>query len=180
MTTSSSIHSNAFNFLSFVETGVDPRTGLYTCSLSLPELQCNDLCGPNLPLRLGYSPLNTSDSGFGKGWTLQLSQYNTRNSVVSLASGETFKVTSTSSGDGRLLMREQKIETFRLFKIDDKRFRLVHKSGLVEELMTDSNDPVALPVAQYSPQGHRISLEYLPFPGGRMLSSVINLSLIHI
>ena len=43
MTTSSSIHSNAFNFLSFVDTGTDPRTGQYTCSLSLPELNANQL-----------------------------------------------------------------------------------------------------------------------------------------
>ncbi|WP_175651650.1 RHS repeat domain-containing protein [Pseudomonas sp. Marseille-P9899] len=175
MTTSSNIHSNAFNFLSFVETGVDPRTGQYTCSLSLPELEGNDLSGPNVPLRLSYNPLNTVDSGFGKSWNLQLSQYDTFSGIVSLASGETFKVTSTSSdGSGQLLMKEQKIPSFRLFDIGNNRFRVVHKSGLVEELATETGDPVALPVIQYSPQGHRITLSYTAFSGGRLLNSITN------
>ncbi|MCU1723152.1 hypothetical protein, partial [Pseudomonas sp. 5P_5.1_Bac1] len=152
MTASSNVHSNAFNFLSFVETGVDPRTGQYTCSLSLPELEGNDLSGPNVPLRLSYSPLNTLNSGFGTGWTLQLSQYDTATNILSLSTGETFKVTSTSSTDDQLLMREKKIDSFHLHKLSDTRFRVVHKSGLIEELATDSGDAIALPVKMISPQ----------------------------
>ncbi|MCF5495848.1 hypothetical protein, partial [Pseudomonas syringae] len=66
------VHSNAFNFLSFVQAGVDPRTGQYSCSISLPELKANHLCGPIVPLSLGFSPMNSRDTGFGKGWGLQL------------------------------------------------------------------------------------------------------------
>ena len=33
--TQDSVHSNAFNFGGFVAGGVDPRTGIYTCALTL-------------------------------------------------------------------------------------------------------------------------------------------------
>ncbi|EPJ81787.1 YD repeat protein, partial [Pseudomonas sp. CFII68] len=46
MTTSSVVHSQAFGFMSYVQGGVDPRTGQYTVSIDLPEVQSNWLCGP--------------------------------------------------------------------------------------------------------------------------------------
>ncbi|WP_033728042.1 hypothetical protein, partial [Pseudomonas parafulva] len=60
-------HSNAFNFLSFLENSVDTRTGQYTLAIQLPELLGNDLSGPALPLRLSFNPLSDLDSGFGVG-----------------------------------------------------------------------------------------------------------------
>ena len=174
MTTSSSIHSNAFNFLSFVDTGTDPRTGQYTCSLSLPELNANQLSGPQVPLRLGYNPLNTLDSGFGKGWNLQLTQYDADLQIVSLASGETFKVTSTSSDGKRLLMDEQKLDSFRLYQDDDHHYRVVHKSGLVEELSRDDNQHIALPERILSPQGQHVTLTYQSFGDNRLLKRIVN------
>jgi hypothetical protein len=76
MTTSNaqptSVHSNAFNFQSFVQSGVDQRTGLYTVSLSFPEVKSCDLSGPAVPLTLAFSPTNTVDGGYGKGWRLGL------------------------------------------------------------------------------------------------------------
>ncbi|HCN45114.1 MAG TPA: sugar-binding protein [Pseudomonas sp.] len=174
MTTSSSIHSNAFNFLSFVTTGVDPRTGQYTCGLTLPDIEGNDLEGPKVPLRLGYNPLNAFDSGFGKGWSLQLTQYDTDSNMVTLASGETFKVTSDSSIDDQLLMREKKLDSFRLHKLAEDRFRVVHKSGLVEELSKIGNHPIALPASMHNPQGHHVLLTYVLFGGARLLKSIAN------
>ena len=174
MTASSSIHSNAFNFLSFVDTGTDPRTGQYTCSLSLPELNANQLSGPQVPLRLGYNPLNTLDSGFGKGWNLQLTQYDADLQIVSLASGETFKVTSTSSDGKRLLMDEQKLDSFRLYQDDDHHYRVVHKSGLVEELSRDDNQHIALPERILSPQGQHVTLTYQSFGDNRLLKRIAN------
>ncbi|MBA1205383.1 hypothetical protein G7009_27125, partial [Pseudomonas capeferrum] len=75
MTASTSVHSNAFNFMSYLNSGVDPRTGLYTLAIDFPTVTGNDLLGPELDLALRYSPLNLHDSGYGKGWNLQLSQF---------------------------------------------------------------------------------------------------------
>jgi hypothetical protein len=52
MTAASSVHSNALNFMSSVQNGVDPRTGLYTIAINVPEVQTNDLpCTGKLPDR---------------------------------------------------------------------------------------------------------------------------------
>lgn len=174
MTASTAVHSNAFNFLSFIQTGVDPRTGLYTVSLSLRELLSNYLRGPLVPLTLNYNPLNEVDSGYGIGWDLKLSQYTPANQVVSVHSGETLKVSGPYGGvANRMRMKEQKIESFQFYQLPDSTFRLVHKSGLVEILELKGAIPqVAVPVRMYSPQGHEISLDYGTVNGVPMLASI--------
>ncbi|WP_183135472.1 hypothetical protein [Pseudomonas syringae] len=64
MAASTSVHSNALNFMSCLKSGVDPRTGLYNISISMPDLQSNDLRGPGFRLDLSYNQLNTLDSGY--------------------------------------------------------------------------------------------------------------------
>ncbi|WP_152604622.1 hypothetical protein, partial [Pseudomonas sp. H2] len=107
----SAVHSNAFNFMSFIENGVDPRTGQYSLGIQLPELIGNNLCGPRLPLRLNFSPMNDQDSGFGIGWALNLSQFEIRASMLSLGSGERFKVSDNGPGVEPLIA-ERKLESF--------------------------------------------------------------------
>ncbi len=79
------LHSNAFNFSGFLTGGVDPRTGTYTCSLTLGELRSNFLQGPSLPIRLFFNPLQTHDGGFGKGWSLALTRYDVPHGLLTLA-----------------------------------------------------------------------------------------------
>ncbi|WP_434672598.1 RHS repeat domain-containing protein [Pseudomonas sp. R1-15] len=174
MPASTAVHSNAFNFLSFVQSGVDARTGMYTVSLSLPEVKTCDLSGPAIPLVLNFNPLNEVDSGFGLGWDLALTQYAPSTQIVSIHSGETFKVTGSYPGDtGRLRMKEQKIESFQLFELPEKKYRVVHKSGQVETLELQGAEPqVAVPVSIHSAQGHEITLEYDVFNGRPMLSVI--------
>lgn len=56
MAASTAVHSNAFNFLSYLQGGVDPRTGQYTVAISLPALKVNNLAGPELSLQLLFNP----------------------------------------------------------------------------------------------------------------------------
>lgn len=172
MTASTSVHSNAFNFLSYVQSGVDPRTGQYTVAITLPDVKTNGLRGPGMPLALNYNPLNRLDSGFGMGWNLQLSQYDPSNQIVSLSSGETFKVNGTSNG--QMLMPEKKIDSFHLYKEDETHYRVMHKSGLVEllELRGSGANRIALPVRVFAPEGHSVTLGYTSFGGHQMLSEV--------
>ncbi|RMR11825.1 YD repeat-containing protein [Pseudomonas amygdali pv. ulmi] len=164
MAASTSVHSNAFNFMSCLKSGVDPRTGLYNISISMPELQSNDLRGPGFRLDLSYSQLNTLDSGYGKGWNLQVSQYNPATQILSLSTGETFRVDGTGS-NGLRTMSEKKIDTFHFYKRDDTSYRVVHKSGLVEilELHISGNKRMAWAVKIIAPSGHSITLKHKPF-----------------
>ena len=165
MAVTTSVHSNAFNFMSFLSNGVDPRTGQYTVSINLPEVQANGLMGPGLPLALSYSPLNPVDSGFGKGWSLQLSQFDPATQVITLASGESLKVTGTEPGTDRLVMQEQKIDSFHLHDLGSEGYRLAHKSGLVEWLREQGagEGRMALPVRVQAPSGHSLNLDYSTF-----------------
>lgn len=171
MTASTSLHSNAFNFLSHVETGTDPRTGQYTCTISLPALKANDLCGPDVPVQLRFSPLNNTDSGLGLGWDLQLSQYNPVSQILSLSTGETFKVTGSGLEPA---IGEKKLDSFHFFNDGGGEFRVVHKSGLVELLTVGGVDRIALPSQMRSAQGHRVNLSYINYGDNRLLSAIDN------
>ncbi|WP_166367090.1 RHS repeat domain-containing protein [Pseudomonas akapageensis] len=171
MTTSTVVHSNAFNFLSFLQNSVDPRTGQYTVRIELPELHCNDLCGPALPLQLAFNPLNILDSGFGRGWNLNLSQFTPPDSMLALHTGETFKVTGSGEQPS---IREKKLDSFHFHNDGNDTYRVVHKSGLVEILQTlgSGADRVALPSRIHSPSGHWISLHYADYQGKPCLASI--------
>ena len=170
MTHSTSVSSNAFNFSNFINSQVDPRTGQYTCTLSLPELKANQLMGPTVPLHLNFNPMNSADSGFGKGWNLQLSQFNPANGLLALYTGETFKV-NVQGADS--VIPEKKIDSFHFHVLDNKRYRIEHKSGLVEILEVGQGQ-LAMPVQMLSPQGHSVSLKYEPFGTEPLLNSINN------
>jgi hypothetical protein len=167
MTATSSVSSNALNFMSSMKNGVDPRTGLYTVSISLPEIQANDLRGPGFGLALAYSPLNTQDSGYGFGWNLQLSQYTPATQMLSLSTGETFKVTGKDNSSGQLTMQEKRLDSFHFYEDSSTHYRVVHKSGLVEILKVQGSaqNRVALTEEIHSPTGHKITLHHKPFDG---------------
>jgi len=171
MTTNSIVKSNAFNFMSYMRSDVDPRTGQYTLSISLPELKGNALCGPDLPLRLDFNPLDTTDSGYGLGWRLGLSQYDPDSSMLSLYTGETFKVTGSGFEPA---IKERKLLSFRFFDNEDGTYRIVHKSGLVEILRTlgGMGQRVALPQHIHAASGQRLDLEYEPFGSYQRLKGV--------
>jgi RHS repeat-associated protein len=170
MTIATSVPSNAFNFLNFILSQVDPRTGQYTCAISLPELKANNLCGPVVPLQLNFNPLNSADSGFGKGWNLQLSQYNPHSRILSLYTGETFKV---NPGEDGMDIPEKKLDSFHFHDLGNQRYKVEHKSGLVEILQVGQGQ-FAMPVEMHSVQGHHVTLEYAAFGTDPLLSKIRN------
>jgi len=171
MTTSSAVHSNAFNFMGFLQHCVDPRTGQYTVTVDLPELKNNQLCGPAVPLQLQFNPLNLEDSGFGVGWNLSLSQYTPVGSMLALSTGENFKITGSGAQPA---IKEKKLDSFHFYDEGNNTYRVVHKSGLVETLVTGGSGDkrVALPREIRAPSGHAVSLTYKPFMGGQLLETV--------
>ncbi|MBI6704755.1 RHS repeat-associated core domain-containing protein [Pseudomonas viridiflava] len=158
----SSVHSKALSFMSSLKSGVDPRTGLYNVSIDLPELKCNDLRGPDIKPTLSYSPLNTLDSGYGYGWTLELSHYDISRHILSLSTGETYRIDNTDGAE--LLATEKKLDTFHFYRIDQRNFRVAHKSGLTELLTVHSAGDlqVALVTRIIAPSGHSVHLSYSP------------------
>ena len=168
----SSLHSNAFNFLSFLEGGVDPRTGQYTLQLALPAVQANNLNGPELAIRLGFDPFTATDIGLGKGWSLNLSQVDTYGKGrLRLSSGEAYGLTALTS-DGEYRLEERKLPVCRLFK-DGSGYRLVHRDGTVETLeVPTAGGDIALPRTIQAPTGHRLHFTYVGHEGQARLHRV--------
>ncbi|MEZ2725464.1 RHS repeat-associated core domain-containing protein [Pseudomonas putida] len=167
MIATSSAHSNAFNFLGFMQGGVDPRTGQYTLGIELPKIVANNLIGPNLPLALNYSPLQDEDHGYGSGWSINLSRYDVSSRALSLINGESYRVTSVSSKPAYI--HEQKIVSFEFYKDDEFNYRVIHRSGMIEHLRTYSENgkQIALPYRIYSSTGHWVELTYEAKPENR-------------
>ncbi|MBC3498042.1 hypothetical protein V7V80_17075 [Pseudomonas kermanshahensis] len=177
MSNVTSVHSNAFSFMSFTRGGVDPRTGLYTLSIDLPSLKSYALNGPDFNVALTFNPLNTADSGFGRGWNLGLTQYTPHNQVLALSSGESYRLEDSNREDKRLTVPQQKIASFHVYKEGNAalgattRFRVEHRSGL-KEILELQGGRVALPVGLVT-LGHKLKLKYVPFDSDhRMLASV--------
>lgn len=155
-----SIHSNAYNFLSAVNTGVDPRTGMYSCSISLPGVAANNLCGPTIGLSLGFSALNPVDAGFGTGWSLATTRYDTVRKRLSLSSGESFLVDDFDAVNDTATFKDRKLRSFDLVRETSGDYRLVHKAGHAEFLtVLPGSEGVAVLHELRSPEGHVVKLD---------------------
>lgn len=152
----SSFFTQATNFGSSVSGGVDPRTGLYNVRIVLGHLVGNRNLGPSFPLALGYSPLDGTDIGFGRGFSPGLTTYDTDNALLVLSTGERYKVVET---DTSVLPQQKKLDTVRIGKDEDGDFyRIVHKSGEVEILTGPQNAfGLKVPTELLTPAGHRLS-----------------------
>ncbi|WP_165878391.1 hypothetical protein, partial [Pseudomonas sp. PAMC 29040] len=88
---SGDVYSGAYNFMSSISAGVDPRTGAFSASISLPTGAANDLRGPIGQLHLSHSPLMAADQGFGLGWMLGTTSWDGASQQLQLNSGERFR-----------------------------------------------------------------------------------------
>ncbi|RDK39616.1 RHS repeat protein [Aspergillus phoenicis ATCC 13157] len=126
------IYSQGFNFNSYVEKGVDPRTGQYNCTISLYEVPAGVRNCPPLKLSLHYNPLNGDDVGLGQGWSFgNLSSYDQGSKTLVLSTGENYKVQETTSS---VFLADQKLKSFVFQKKSTTSYRVTLKSGQVEVL----------------------------------------------
>ena len=153
----SGVYSNAYNFLSFVSTGVDPRTGTYSCNFSLSNLLANTLSGPSIPLVLGFSSLQSDDLGFGKGWGLQLSNFNRKTGKLSLSNGASHMATL---GTSSFVLKDKKVKDLKTSR-SGRDLLIEHKSGILEVLSSPSSSADQWLVSKiYSSEGRVIYLDY--------------------
>ncbi|PYI27472.1 RHS repeat protein [Aspergillus indologenus CBS 114.80] len=146
-------YSQAFNFDSFLEKGVDPRTGQYTCTINVYSTPSEARNCPPFKLSLSYSSLSAEDVGLGQGWSFDLSSYRRHQGggSIRLSTGEVYSTTETTS---MFFVNDQKLKSFGAEKIGDHEYQLVLKSGQVEILSNffDSYDR-AVPTKLYDHAG---------------------------
>lgn len=163
------VHSNAFNFSEFVSGGVDPRTGIYTCSLSLGAIRSADLNGPSFNLALNFNPLNSRNTGYGLGWSLTLTRYDVRNKVMTLFTGETYRAVESRNA---LHFKEMKLESAKVLKHGDGHYEVRYKDGRREELKVFGATQIAVPIRIFAANGVSISLKYALFNEQPMLIEI--------
>ncbi|TDV48522.1 RHS repeat-associated protein [Pseudomonas helmanticensis] len=164
-----SVHSNAFNFSEFVSGGVDPRTGIYTCSLSLGVIRSADLNGPSFNLALNFNPLNLRNTGYGLGWSLTLTRYDVRDKVMALFTGETYRAVESRNA---LHFKEMKLESAKVLKHGDGHYEVRYKDGRREELKVFGATQIAVPIRIFAANGVSISLKYALFNEQPMLIEI--------
>ncbi|QXH47915.1 hypothetical protein KSS93_08420 [Pseudomonas xanthosomatis] len=169
----SELHTQASNFLDFIKTGVDDRTGQFTLALSLPLPPANGLCGPSLNPSLAFSTLASSGNrGFGLGWALSLSEANLdqANPSLQLASGERFAIdlnASSLQAGGQLAFFDQKLKTLLATVQADGAIRIDKKSGERELLRQPDADGARYLLSEVqSAEGRRLFIDWQPFADG--------------
>ncbi|WP_350013137.1 RHS repeat domain-containing protein [Pseudomonas asiatica] len=179
MATVTNPSSNAFNFCSHMQNGVDKRTGIFMFRMDFSELSGSDLMAADLGLHLRYSQLSQYDRGFGSGWTLPVTEFAVASGrrIISLANGETFKVDGRVGTSNQLSMSEKKIDTFHLYELSPELWYVKHRSGVVEvlELKGWGENARAVPTCMLSRKGHWLALEYKHHDGFPTLSKITDM-----
>ncbi|HEY0288123.1 MAG TPA: hypothetical protein VGC62_14095 [Pseudomonas sp.] len=168
------VHSQASNFLGFVKTGVDPRTGQFTLAMSLATVPANNLAGPTLTPTLAFSTLgSTQNHGFGFGWSLNLSELNLNPNgpTLRLTSGEQFAVdwesTDLSVG-GKLTLLDYKLRSLVVTRLTDDSFRVDLKSGESEILKLQDSGNYLL-TERRTVEGRCLFIDWLPIDNGHSI-----------
>lgn len=155
---SNPLYSQGFNFGSFIQKGVDPRTGQYTCTIDVFATPTRTRNCPPFKLDLTFNPMNTQDNAFGQGWSLSLPAYEHRqeNPIVILSTGESFQCTETSS---TMFVNDQKLKSSQIEKLSADTYRITYKSGLIE-ILSNFNDSYnkSVPTEVYANTGRSLSL----------------------
>lgn len=153
-------YSQAGNFISSIQGGVNPRTGLFTVIMPLASLHSCQLAGPALELSLQYSPLSLHNEGFGIGFSLNLTRYDTNTGKLTLGTGEEYRVSSSDFS-----VKQKKLKNFIFRKMDEKSCQVIHKSGLTEYLTLRKS--VYVPTRIITPGGRGLTLKWssdYPYP----------------
>ncbi len=151
--------SNAHNFQSAAMGSVDPRTGLYTYAMLVARLTGNRHLGPTQTFSLAYNPLNTDNQGFGMGFSLGLTQYDSQQRLLSLSTGERYKVDEYTD---QVYLKQYKQDGVRFEKdVAQNVYRVIHKSGTVEVLTGPDNAySLKVPTQIFTPLGHSLTLDW--------------------
>ncbi|MBK3744939.1 hypothetical protein G3A39_37720 [Paraburkholderia aspalathi] len=157
------------NFTGSMSSGVDARTGTFTASFMLTQLNANGGSGPYLPVTLQYDPTSSADNGFGLGWGIGWTTFDANNNVLALATGDTYKVSSTS---GKPVLKHQKIINSKLTSMSEQ-YCVQNKTGDVTILSAVTAGATMMPTAIFAANGLSCNLNW---GQGNWLRSVVDAS----
>lgn len=169
--------TQAHNFASASQAGVDPRTGIFSFALPLATLSGHQNLGPFLSLRLNYSPLQSQDAfGLGRGMSLGLTSYDASVTPgrLQLASGEQYRIDHNIANTTLALRQCRRPLTLKIEiqgSGEEKRCVVRHSSG-VSESLKEFPGKMWLPVRITSAEGRNLNLSWHYRSGTWQLSHI--------
>ncbi|MCW7761388.1 RHS repeat domain-containing protein [Photorhabdus luminescens] len=158
---SSNYFTQANNFVSATQGGVDPRTGVFTLSMPVAHLIGNNNLGPTIDIKINYAPLSSSNpQGLGISCSLGLSYYDKGNQQLYLDTGEQYKI--VENADNTVSVSQKKLNNFNFVKVLNSsvyEYHILYKNGEVQ-VLTHLTDDNYVPTQIYSPTGRRLSLKW--------------------
>lgn len=161
------IYSNAFNFSSFISSGVDPRTGQYTAAVNIIKLKSFNLDDISMDVAVRFSPFNTLNVGFGNGWDITTSRLDMSRRILVTSEGEQYRCEALIAGV-EIKFIDKKVRNLRATMVNASTIRLHYKSGMTETLQRinpASNMAVLTSIA--FPNGETFDLVYGMFIAGQ-------------
>lgn len=126
--------SNASNYPDFIHSGVDPRTGSFSTSVSLGRFFSHSGSGPTFDLHLNFTPGSNLDFGFGSGWTLPTGFYDSSVRAyprLTLPDGQNYLVDPNSSSSGYYSLPYYKLNDIKIFReTNEQELIVVKKNGV--------------------------------------------------
>ena len=146
------------NFINALQTDVDGRTGQFTVNFPVATLTGNHLMGPDVSLILSYSPLNNNNYGFGRGFSVGITQFDNRTNLLELSNGEKYRVAPGSD-----TVRNQRLKNF-LFSYtngqdDADGYTVIWKAGKREQLTFVGGNSFVTTLMS-SPLGRTLTLDW--------------------
>lgn len=154
------IYSNAFNFGSYINSGVDPRTGQYSANINIFTLRPNNINNFEQTLSLSFSPLTTLNNGFGIGWRFSLTTLDVKTLTFRRASGEQFKCKPFPPNGHDISFKDKKLKDLRVYKLDGNTFYVINKSGIIETLKKIGTSDIAKTISLEFPNGEAFDFSY--------------------
>lgn len=136
---SDDFYSKAFDFYAFLLGEVDPRSGMYSARINFVSGEGNRLRGPHFDFKLAYSALDPTDSGFGKGWRLAISEFEIDTTgdgkhILRLSAGDSQKVTLRPTGTP-CEFPDLKLKAYRFILQSDISATIEYATGPIEHLL---------------------------------------------
>lgn len=160
--------SAAFKFDSFVRSGVDPRTGSYSCSVALDAAPAAAAGAPKVSVTLAYDSFNDQNLGLGTGWSIRTCSYDQRRQKLTLTNGETYQLFVSGN---QATFQDKKLDNLRVTVQGDD-LVIEHIDGRIQILSRPSTSyNERLLTREYCPDGKKTRYVYCLVSGRRQLAA---------
>ncbi|NMX86112.1 RHS repeat-associated core domain-containing protein [Pseudomonas sp. WS 5010] len=154
------VYSNAFNFSSYLNGSVDPRTGQYGGQIRLATLYPEGPQEVSRDIMLSFSMLNSINSPYGIGWQLSNTSFDLVSLNFTLLNGGRYQTSGLPSVGGTMIFKDYKLKDLVVKRPDTNTLHVIYKDGSVEVLRrTSSTVPYRIDAILFE-NGERLTFRY--------------------